>query len=163
MDILGDRVFRAAVLDLFAGTGALSLEALSRGATHAVLVEREPSVLRFLRKNIRKLRYEEQTIVLETDATLPEFSADIDWPFDLVFVDPPYADVEQPGGPERLARVVESLAATGRLSPDASVIVHLPPGVDPASIVPAGFELVDHRAYGRTEIVILDAPGPPIV
>jgi 16S rRNA (guanine966-N2)-methyltransferase len=89
--VLGAAVAEARVLDLFAGTGALSLEALSRGAKHAVLVEDHPTALNILRQNIQTLGLESRTRVL----SIPVFGAVKKLAaqgeqFSLVFLDPPY-------------------------------------------------------------------------
>ena len=81
-----DRMAGASVLDLFAGTGALGLEALSRGAAHALFVENAPAALRVLRANIAACRAEDRCAVLAADArALPKGA-----PADLIFLDPPY-------------------------------------------------------------------------
>ena len=78
----------AQVLDLFAGTGALGLEALSRGAAAAVFVENGRVGQRLITDNIAKLKAQDQTQVMRTDAT--RLAAWTGAPFDLVFLDPPY-------------------------------------------------------------------------
>lgn len=85
MDIDSDTV----VLDAFAGTGALGLEALSRGARQAVFIENDPQALAVLRRNIAKCRYEDRARVISGDtlSTLPQLSGTA---FDLIFLDPPY-------------------------------------------------------------------------
>ena len=77
------------VLDVFAGTGALGLEALSRGAKEAVFIEQDAAALAVLRKNIQKCRYGDRARVISGDARqiLPQLA---DSPFDLIFLDPPY-------------------------------------------------------------------------
>lgn len=91
-DILGPAVAGARVLDLFAGTGAVGIEALSRGAARAVFVERDRAALRVLRRNLAALRLSrEHARVVAGDAlaALPGLAAS-EQPFDLVFLDPPY-------------------------------------------------------------------------
>lgn len=85
MDIDSDTI----VLDAFAGTGALGLEALSRGAREAVFIEENPQALAVLRQNIAKCRYEDRARVISGDALsiLPQLTGIA---FDLIFVDPPY-------------------------------------------------------------------------
>lgn len=91
---------KARILDLFAGTGALGLEAVSRGARYVDFVESGPSSLHSLKANIARLRIREKTKVFKRDA-LP-FAAALDpWRYDIVFVDPPY-------GSRMLDRVIES-------------------------------------------------------
>jgi len=81
----------ARVLDLYAGTGALGIEALSRGALEARFVEGNRAVARALRENLARLGLEERAAVLETDLARPAWPAGADGAFDLVFLDPPYA------------------------------------------------------------------------
>lgn len=88
--ILGERLIGATVLDLFAGSGALGLEALSRGAAHADFVERRPAALAALRGNIAALDLAAATTVYKKDAL--QFAASLPaGSYDVVFADPPYA------------------------------------------------------------------------
>ncbi len=79
----------AVVLDAFAGTGNLGLEALSRGASRAVFIENDPQAIKVIRANIKKLRLEDRTRVIQGDArsVLSSLAGE---KFDLVFLDPPY-------------------------------------------------------------------------
>jgi 16S rRNA (guanine(966)-N(2))-methyltransferase RsmD len=88
-NIVRDEFVDGAVLDLFAGTGALGIEALSRGAEHAVFVERRPAACEVIRKNLVHTRLESQARVLckSVERALPE----LDGPFSLILADPPYA------------------------------------------------------------------------
>lgn len=83
------------VLDLYAGSGALALEALSRGATSAVVVEQARDAVSAIRENVRALGADDRVRVLSTrvDRALEQ----LEGPFDVVFADPPYADVRAPG------------------------------------------------------------------
>ena len=91
--ILSDRIQNATVLDLYAGTGALGLEALSRGARQVVFVEQAPASLRVLRDNIRHCASQEKSRVVGQDVKrflqMPHFLEGEDR-FDLIFMDPPY-------------------------------------------------------------------------
>lgn len=112
---LGARVVEAAVLDLYAGTGALGLEAASRGARSVVLVERARPALDSIAKNLAgfaKQRGEKPVIEVRRGEVLREVGK-LDRPFDIVFADPPYAVDAEP----LLAAVAESgvLAADGVL------------------------------------------------
>jgi 16S rRNA (guanine(966)-N(2))-methyltransferase RsmD len=78
----------ATVLDLFAGSGGLGIEALSRGAAHATFVEEDSKAAAFIEKNVRKIGCEAETLIAETDAL--SFIARCKDSFDLVFADPPY-------------------------------------------------------------------------
>lgn len=105
LDLLGPDVKGARVLDLFAGTGALGLEALSRGAVRADFVETRPSSLHALRANIASLRVRERVRVFRKDA-LPFAAALKADNYDLAFVDPPY-------GSRMLDRILDTWRATG--------------------------------------------------
>lgn len=109
----------ARVLDLFAGTGALGLEALSRGAAHATLVERDPGLAAALRDVVGRLQAEAIVVAQDALAWLPGQAT----PFDLVFLDPPFAD----GLWERAL-----VALAPRLAADAWVYVEAPAGTVPA-------------------------------
>ena len=89
----------ARVLDLFAGTGAMAFEALSRGATHATLIEKSRVMIQGLRENVRVLGLEKRTTLFKLDlfhsAAPPKILAHA--PFDLVFVDPPYIMIGRVG------------------------------------------------------------------
>ncbi|HET7040085.1 MAG TPA: RsmD family RNA methyltransferase [Gemmatimonadales bacterium] len=100
LDLLGAAVKGARVLDLFAGTGALGLEALSRGARSADFVEFKPDSLHALRANIASLRLRECTRVFKRDA-IPFAAALAPDSYDIAFADPPY-------GSRKLDRVLES-------------------------------------------------------
>ncbi|HSX59730.1 MAG TPA: 16S rRNA (guanine(966)-N(2))-methyltransferase RsmD [Tahibacter sp.] len=124
---LAAHVGGARVLDLFAGTGALGLEALSRGAREAVFVERDPGLAAALRANLARLRQDARARVVVADA-LDAF-ATLDGTFDLVFLDPPFANdlwsaaaagLEQAGllGGRALAYVEAPVAAAPALPPD---------------------------------------------
>lgn len=137
----GDLVTGATVLDLFAGTGALGLEAVSRGAEAAILVDDGRAAQRLIAQNIAKMRVETQVQVLPRDATkLPPAPA----PCTLIFLDPPYGKAM---GEASLASAV----AQGWLGPDATVMweegTQLPP--------PPGFALLDQRRYGETWVTLL--------
>jgi 16S rRNA (guanine966-N2)-methyltransferase len=104
LDTLRDDLAGARVLDLFAGTGALGLEALSRGAARADFVETRPSSLHALRANVAALRVRERTRIFKRDA-LPFAAALVADSYDLAFLDPPY-------GSRMLDRVLEGWQAT---------------------------------------------------
>lgn len=88
-NILGPRVLDASVLDLFAGSGALGIEALSRGATKALFVDADPASVATIRANIERTRFGDVATVIR--ARLPYWHGLIQFaPFDLIFIDPPY-------------------------------------------------------------------------
>lgn len=133
----------ARVLDLFAGTGALGLEALSRGATRVTFVENGRIAQGLIRENIAKTRRESDTMLLTCAVDkIPATSA----PCSLVFVDPPYG--KRLGGPAILAAQTR-----GWLAPKAIIVME-----DNAPQLVAGFAQIDLRRYGDTHITLLEAP-----
>ena len=108
LDMLRADLAGARVLDLFAGTGALGLEAISRGARSADFVEIRPSSLHALRANVAALRLRERTRIFKKDA-LPFAAALAEGSYEIAFVDPPYES-------RMLDRVIDSWRAT-RFSP----------------------------------------------
>lgn len=137
-----DPITDAAVLDLFAGTGALGLEALSRGATHVTLVDDGRTAQRLIRENISKLRRADDTTLIRADATrLPAGP-----PCDLVFLDPPY-------GKGLGAKALTAAGDAGWIAPEA-LIVWEERTAQPA---PVGFTTLDNRRYGDTWVTFLRA------
>jgi 16S rRNA (guanine966-N2)-methyltransferase len=132
----------ARVLDLFAGTGALGLEALSRGGAHATFVDDGATARALLRENIEKMRAMGVTKVYRRDAT--DLGANHGAPFTLVFLDPPYA---QGLG----QRALTSAIAGGWLAEGAVIVWE----ESAPQIGPPNFALLDQRSYGETTITIL--------
>lgn len=142
----GNPVAGARVLDLFAGTGALGLEALSRGAVRVAFVDDGLAARVLLRKNIEKMQAMGITDIWRRDAT--QMGENRGPGYDLVFLDPPYRNAL---GETALA----SCVAGGWLAPQALVVWE--EGVQVTA--PAGFVLQDQRRYGETWVTILRAPG----
>jgi 16S rRNA (guanine966-N2)-methyltransferase len=139
-----DAIEGARVLDLFAGTGALGIEALSRGAAHALFVDDSTEGRGLLRENIERLGLGGITKVFRRDATKMG-PCHPHAPFNLVFCDPPY---RKGLGEKALA----SARAGGWIVPGALIIFEEAADADVA--LPEGFEELDRRAYGDTQIMI---------
>ncbi|MEM9393615.1 MAG: 16S rRNA (guanine(966)-N(2))-methyltransferase RsmD [Pseudomonadota bacterium] len=137
----GNRITDARVLDLFAGTGALGLEALSRGAASATFVENGRVAQKLLAKNIQLLGVKAQTKLLRRDVL--RRGENTDAPYNLVFLDPPYKQ-------ELGAR---ALALPGWIAAGALIVWEEAAPQDP----PPGFERLDHRRYGDTHITVMEA------
>ena len=137
-NMLQGRVFDAKVLDLFAGSGALSFEALSRGAASAVLCDRDREAIRVEKKNAESLRFAEKTRILQCDWTQTlRRMKDEGQRFDLVFLDPPYVMTD-------LRDVMDALS--GLLEEDAVVVVEHEAKIAP--VIPESFEAFNARSWG---------------
>ncbi len=133
------------VLDLFAGSGALGLEGISRGAASVVFVERAAAAAAGIRANVSSLGIagEARTLRGDTVSVLRRLGRSRER-FDLVFLDPPWAEPEEPD------RTLRALVVSGVLAPGATVVVETGRGRSPAEI--AGLVKLDERRYGDTVI-----------
>lgn len=130
-NILRDRLAEAVVLDLFAGTGSLGLEALSRGAQWVTFVEQASPVVEILNRNVEHLRFLESSRVVQGDALRLRPSIvksnlrDRPQPlvFDLLFVDPPYAMMEDEKMRQRIGESLAGLIDLGALAASATIVV----------------------------------------
>lgn len=138
-----DAVTGARVLDAFAGTGAMALEAVSRGASHATCMESDPTALDFCRANVQALGEEARVTVLGGDCLRPVRA---DAPCTLVFLDPPY-------GSGLAAPALGRLAAAGWIAKGAVCVVELA-AREPFAPPPAA-TVLDQRRYGAARIVFL--------
>src|SRR5437762_13864541 len=140
-----DPIDGARVLDLFAGTGALGIEAASRGAKFTLFVDNGAEARALLRNNVEALGLGGVTKVFRRDATDLGPAHPVE-PFALVFLDPPYA--------KKLAeKALASLRDGGWLTPDALLVVEEAKAAEFAA--PDGFEELERRVYDDTEFVIL--------
>jgi 16S rRNA (guanine966-N2)-methyltransferase len=131
------------VLDLFAGSGALGLEAVSRGAGYTLLVEHDPVAVRMIRSNVATVGLGEVDVLAAPARRV--LASPPDKPFDLALADPPYAM-----GPSELTEILTALAA-GWLAADAVVVVERPSRGEPVHW-PPGLEAVRDRRYGETRL-----------
>lgn len=135
------------MLDLFAGSGALSLEAISRGAESAVLVDCDKAAIACIKSNIDKLGFSKQTEVLQTDwcMALQRLQQK---QFDLVFLDPPYAMLDLKECTAKLLPL---------LSEDALVVIEHQANTMP--YVADGYDLVDNRKWGIAGVTMFRPAG----
>lgn len=147
-NILGG-VEGARVLDLFAGSGALGIEALSRGAAHATFVDAGKPALAAIRGNLRELGIADRASVLPIDAVAAARQVPAA-PWQLVFVDPPYAS-------DLASRAVLALPSEA-LAPGAVVVIeHDRRGAPPEVL--GSLLRTDHRRYGDTHISFFEVPA----
>lgn len=137
------------VLDLFAGSGALGLEALSRGAKYCLFIDDDTGARAAIWRNVESLGLTGVTKIWRRDAATLGPAGNIT-PFDLVFCDPPY-------GKGLGETALAAAAAGGWAAPGAIAVLEERAGTLPDSLAP--FEEIDRRRYGDTEIAIAKFPG----
>jgi 16S rRNA (guanine966-N2)-methyltransferase len=137
--ILTPLVVESEVLDLFAGSGALGIEALSRGAAHATFVERDGAAIAAITRNLETTGFADRATVVRADAL-----AYLAGPAraDIAFCDPPFADVETHG------RVLARLAAPGRLIVARALRKHMP-------VIPATLRIARTKEIGEETLLLL--------
>jgi 16S rRNA (guanine(966)-N(2))-methyltransferase RsmD len=154
--ILEPRLAEAVVLDLFAGSGACGIEALSRGALRAILVEHEIAACRVIEENLRRTRVYDRAAVVRADALkyLKERAAS-EGPFDVVLIDPPYAE------PNLLAAALTAIAdaAPALLNPPAWVVAKHFWRTPPPQTVGL-LASVRTRRFGETGLTFYRVPDP---
>lgn len=147
-NIIGPDIADATLLDLFAGSGAIGLEALSRGAAHVTFVERDRDALNALRSNIAKLGATERCRLMSGDALHVSYGRDV---LDFVYIDPPYAS-------DHLTPCLDRLAASGLLGSHSQVIVEHASKWPIA--IPRPFTLASKRRYGAGSLAFLALDHP---
>lgn len=148
--LLGSDLGGAAVLDAFAGSGALGLEALSRGASHVAFMENDTDARAALSANIATLDAASRTRVIAGDAfsAATRSSAGGSGPFALLLLDPPYRISSA-----QVVGLVEALAGEGFLSDDAVAVYEHASTASP--LEPEGFEIHRTRRYGSTSVTMM--------
>lgn len=156
---LGPRVVDARVLDIYAGSGALAIEALSRGAQSAVCVESDSIALKSIAMNIENARLGDRLTVRgrAVEAYLADSigGAVSDGPFDLVFADPPYETSN-----EIISGHLRALRSPGVLAPGAAVVIERSSASD--SLVEPAWDVTWRRTYGDTLLMVLEPSLEPI-
>ena len=146
---LGEEIIGARVLDLFAGTGALGIEALSRGAASALFVEENSAAVAAIERNLARTKLEGRVRKQDVFAFLP--SAQIPQPFRIVFADPPYEKTKSGG--EFTALLLESAELAGMIEPSGIFVLEKRPTekMPPAPL----WDITRARRYGATEVLFL--------
>ncbi len=144
-NIIGPYLEGGQVLDLFAGSGGLSIEAVSRGADHATLVDRQYQAIKTIHENLSVTKEEDKFTVLKGDAyKMLNKLAKQEQGFDYVFLDPPYKK-------QQILELMEQLKKSGLLNTDALIICETDQVADlPEEL--ADFELIKKADYGITEL-----------
>lgn len=150
--ILGRDVLDARFLDIFAGTGSVGIEALSRGAKHAVFMDLEPKAIQTIQENLTLTKLAQKATVRRGDA-FAYLAGRVEQPYELIYVAPPQYKTMWLKTLQLLDQRPEWLAA------DGTIIVQ----IDPSEYQPPAlthFEIDDERKYGNTLLIFLSHPQP---
>ncbi|WP_461204464.1 16S rRNA (guanine(966)-N(2))-methyltransferase RsmD [Clostridium sp. DL1XJH146] len=144
-NIIQTRTVDSVVIDVFAGTGSLGLEAVSRGAKKCYLIDKHPTTFGFLTENVRNLKFQDECILVNKDSylALKDLGSKKE-EFDLIFIDPPYAK-------EMIPPAVEIISDTNLLKKNGLIVTK----IDTGETLYEGNEkiiLTDHRKYGNTTV-----------
>jgi RNA methyltransferase, RsmD family len=150
---LGDRVIGARVLDLFAGSGAFGLEALSRGAANATFVDHHRDAIAAIQSNLEKTKLHGAIIRLDVFGFLKSNQE----PFDLIFADPPYS--KNTGDADAALELLLSPFAPAALAREGLLILERATGSSPVD--PKIWSIIRAKRYGGTEVLILAAHSRP--
>lgn len=134
------------VLDLFAGSGSLGLESLSRGAKHAIFVEKEREAILKIEQNVEATKLGDRAEVLWTDV-MTTLNRGADQRVDMVFVDPPYTNSST-----SVLEVLEAIVMNGWLSDDGKVVVHRP--ARERALKPLGLVPTWTRDFGQSNVTV---------
>jgi 16S rRNA (guanine966-N2)-methyltransferase len=157
--VLRHEVPEARVADVFAGTGVIGLEAVSRGAERCVFVERDPRCLATIRENITRCRGETATHVLQADAFRSDGLLAEHGPFSLVFLDPPYRLLRSERNFAKVTRLVERFGAPDLLEGEGTLVLRFPADVTvPGHVGP--LTQFDRRRYGGMRIALYRHTDP---
>ena len=140
-------IAQARVLDLFCGSGALGIEALSRGAEEAVFVDSAKASLAVTQKNLEATHLLSQATLCLSDSV--QFLQKTTEPFDLIFIDPPYKA-------KLYDAVVETIAMRGLLAPEGTLVIEAA-AEEAISIPEQTFSSVREKTYGKVKILIIKA------
>ncbi len=147
---LGDRVPGARILDLYAGSGSLGIEALSRGAADVVFVEKDRRAAETIEMNLRHTKMRGQIVIRDTFDFLK--TAGSLQRFDIIFADPPYA--KKPGDFNHGFALIQSRELASSLAENGIFILEIMPG---EKLPPQPwFKIIKSRKYGKTETVYLE-------
>ena len=142
------------VADVFAGSGAFGLEALSRGADSCVFFERSPAVLAVLRRNLASLQVGPEARIVPGNAWQAAVTASAETPFELLMLDPPYREAEDDSAGGRVLQFLQRLPDA--VAAGAVVVLHHPRGTDFTRELAPGWGVLDQRRFGTNEVTVFE-------
>jgi len=161
-NLLGGTVADAVVLDLFCGSGALGLEALSRGAAACTFVDNDRDAVTVVETNCRRLGLLDRARVLRRDVLGPGawIRPIVTNAYTIILADPPYSMTADPAGQQRLAGMAQALVRLGCVAAGAIAMLRAERGTR-VNLPWGGFELADARSYGTTTLYLMTYGGVP--
>ena len=154
--MLGESVLEARVLDLFAGSGGMGLEALSRGAAHATFVEQQGQAAKVVQENLARTKLSGGQVTKADAFTALKRLAEGSERFELIFADPPYA--KKPGDVDLGAKLLDDPNLRTVLQPGGIFVLESMVTKGGGGAI-AGWDVIRDRAYGSTRILILQLPN----
>lgn len=148
---ISDQLQDQSVLDCFAGTGAMGLEALSRGASRAVFIDRSPQAISCIQQNIEKIDPAGATRIIQCDLLTSRPKIDDDAPFQFISVTPPYRFFKEPDPRRQCVEFLEEMSQRRYLTDTGSLIVECEQGTR-FGRAPGPLERVDHSTFGKTDL-----------
>ncbi|UWP59656.1 16S rRNA (guanine(966)-N(2))-methyltransferase RsmD [Ruminococcus gauvreauii] len=142
-------------LDLFSGSGAIGIEALSRGAAHCVFVEQDREAVRCIKDNLQKTKLQDESEILEMDVLSAIGRMDKTVRFDYVFMDPPYLNAVE-------ERVLETLADSALITEDTVIIIEAALDTDFSFLEKLPFIVVREKKYKTNRHLFLQMKKPEI-
>jgi len=158
-NIVGQDLAPWRVADVFAGSGIMGIEALSRGASSAVFVERSRRACRVIERNLERTGLSARSRVLAGDALSGSLDLGQDGPPDLVFIDPPFEMIRRKETRARVLRLVERLFLSDALASEALVLLRFPAKFE-LDEVPEGALLAEERVYGQSRLLFFNRGEP---
>lgn len=142
-------IHSAVVLDLFAGSGALGIEALSRGSSEAVFVDMSPAAMEIVKKNVSSARFTDRALFYQKNAF--DYLKQTDKVFDIVFIDPPYNG-------ELYEKCLQLIYDGNLVNQDSIIVLEWDSELDRPDI-PSVFEVQKERRYGRVMVTLVSLKG----
>ena len=151
-NMLSPYLYDCIFLDLFAGSGGIGIEALSRGALEAVFVEKNPKAMACIRENLKYTRLDRKALTISSDVMTALYRLEGEKQFDFIFMDPPYNQ-------ELEKKVLEYLADSQLLSDEGVIIVEASKDTSFDYLAELGFALIKEKVYKTNKHVFIEPAG----
>ena len=137
---------KSTILDIFSGVGSFGIECLSRGAARVIFIENYKNVLKILKKNLSNLKYIENYEIIEKDAYERKTLSNLNFRFDIIFLDPPYKD-------RNLNIFLKNIERERLLNKNGIIILHR--HKNEKDMFPPNFRIIEEKKYGISKVIFL--------